>query len=99
MDAESDVLDLLTMHTSKILEAGHFAYHCSSPCPFPIGALNRLGRDGVVNVAPDGGTGGVKVEVAVEREGALPAVLGEALLGPHLQVPPFLGAGAAIVAL
>ena len=28
MDAESDVLDLLTMHTSKILEAGHFAYHC-----------------------------------------------------------------------
>lgn len=31
MDAESDVFDLLTMHTSKILEADHFQYHCLDP--------------------------------------------------------------------
>jgi len=31
MDAEGDVFDLVTMHTSKILEADHFQYHYLDP--------------------------------------------------------------------
>ncbi len=31
MDAESDVFELLTMHTSKILKADHFQYHYLDP--------------------------------------------------------------------